>query len=68
MELLERVGWRLGLEIGLAGGMVISLVNRLVVDLASWLISSLADLKGSCKGKVLVGSDGRGKKVVNRRL
>ena len=43
MGLLERVGWRVGLEIELADGMGIELVNRLVEDLACWLVSSLAD-------------------------
>ena len=42
MRLLERVGWRVGLEIGLAGGMGIELVNRLVGALACWLVGSLA--------------------------
>ena len=43
MELLERVGWRIDLGIGLADGMGVELVNRLVVDLSCWLVSSLAD-------------------------
>ena len=43
MELLERVGWGVGLEIRLADGLGLKLVTRLVENLACWMVSSLAD-------------------------
>ena len=42
MELLERNGWEVGLEIRLADGMGTELVSRLVEDLVCWLVGSLA--------------------------
>ena len=45
MELLERIGWGIGLAIRLADGLGLRLVTRLVKDLACWMVSSLADLE-----------------------